>query len=423
MATAAAVEEIPSVARRGCLSCGTALQHTFVDLGMSPLCESYVPKERLNEAEPFYPLHVYVCDQCFLVQLEEYVSPEAIFTEYAYFSSYADSWVEHMRRYADMITQRLSLTRDSLVVEVASNDGYLLQHFVEKGIPVLGVEPAANVARVATAKGIPTLVQFFGEETAREMVAGGLRADLICGANVLAQVPRPNDFVKGLQLLLKPGGVVTIEFPHLLRLMAENQFDTIYHEHFSYFSFLSAERIFAAQGLTVFDVEELPTHGGSLRLYARHAEDTARPVTSRARELRQREIEAGIRRLETYARFGEQVKETKRRLLEFLIEVKRHGKTVVGYGAPGKGNTLLNYCGVRTDFIDFTVDRSPYKQGKFLPGTRIPIHHPDRIRETKPDYVLILPWNFKDEIVEQMAFIRDWGGRFVVPIPEASILE
>jgi len=394
-----------------------------VDLGMSPLCESYVPKERLNEAEPFYPLHVYVCDQCFLVQLEEYVSPEAIFTEYAYFSSYADSWVEHMRRYADMITQRLSLTRDSLVVEVASNDGYLLQHFVEKGIPVLGVEPAANVARVATAKGIPTLVQFFGEETAREMVAGGLRADLICGANVLAQVPRPNDFVKGLQLLLKPGGVVTIEFPHLLRLMAENQFDTIYHEHFSYFSFLSAERIFAAQGLTVFDVEELPTHGGSLRLYARHAEDTARPVTSRARELRQREIEAGIWRLETYARFGEQVKETKRRLLEFLIEVKRHGKTVVGYGAPGKGNTLLNYCGVRTDFIDFTVDRSPYKQGKFLPGTRIPIHHPDRIRETKPDYVLILPWNFKDEIVEQMAFIRDWGGRFVVPIPEASILE
>jgi len=423
VATAAAVEEIPSVARRGCLSCGTALQHTFVDLGMSPLCESYVPKERLNEAEPFYPLHVYVCDQCFLVQLEEYVSPEAIFTEYAYFSSYADSWVEHMRRYADMITQRLSLTRDSLVVEVASNDGYLLQHFVEKGIPVLGVEPAANVARVATAKGIPTLVQFFGEETAREMVAGGLRADLICGANVLAQVPRPNDFVQGLQLLLKPGGVVTIEFPHLLRLMAENQFDTIYHEHFSYFSFLSAERIFAAQGLTVFDVEELPTHGGSLRLYARHAEDTARPVTSRARELRQREIEAGIWRLETYARFGEQVKETKRRLLEFLIEVKRHGKTVVGYGAPGKGNTLLNYCGVRTDFIDFTVDRSPYKQGKFLPGTRIPIHHPDRIRETKPDYVLILPWNFKDEIVEQMAFIRDWGGRFVVPIPEASILE
>jgi len=423
VATAAAVEEIPSVARRGCLSCGTALQHTFVDLGMSPLCESYVPKERLNEAEPFYPLHVYVCDQCFLVQLEEYVSPEAIFTEYAYFSSYADSWVEHMRRYADMITQRLSLTRDSLVVEVASNDGYLLQHFVEKGIPVLGVEPAANVARVATAKGIPTLVQFFGEETAREMVAGGLRADLICGANVLAQVPRPNDFVKGLQLLLKPGGVVTIEFPHLLRLMAENQFDTIYHEHFSYFSFLSAERIFAAQGLTVFDVEELPTHGGSLRLYARHAEDTARPVTSRARELRQREIEAGIWRLETYARFGEQVKETKRRLLEFLIEVKRHGKTVVGYGAPGKGNTLLNYCGVRTDFIDFTVDRSPYKQGKFLPGTRIPIHHPDRIRETKPDYVLILPWNFKDEIVEQMAFIRDWGGRFVVPIPVASILE
>jgi 2-polyprenyl-3-methyl-5-hydroxy-6-metoxy-1,4-benzoquinol methylase len=373
--------------------------------------------------EPFYPLHVYVCDQCFLVQLEEYVSPEAIFTEYAYFSSYADSWVEHMRRYADMITDRLALSKDSLVVEVASNDGYLLQHFVEKGIPVLGVEPAANVAQVAIDKGIPTLVKFFGEQTARELVAQGEQADLICGANVLAQVPRPNDFVKGLQALLKPGGVVTIEFPHLMRLMAENQFDTIYHEHFSYLSFLSAERIFAAQGLTVFDVEELPTHGGSLRIYARHAGEQDRPMTSRAQELRQREIEAGLLHIETYARFGEQVKETKRRLLEFLIEVKRHGKTVAAYGAPGKGNTLLNYCGVRTDFIDFTVDRSPYKQGKFLPGTHIPIHHPDRIREKKPDYVLILPWNFKDEIVEQMAFIREWGGKFVVPIPEALILE
>jgi 2-polyprenyl-3-methyl-5-hydroxy-6-metoxy-1,4-benzoquinol methylase len=390
---------------------------------MSPLCESYVTKENLNHMEPFYPLHAYVCDQCFLVQLQEFVSPAEIFTEYAYFSSYADSWVEHMRRYADMIIDRLGLGKSSLVVEVASNDGYLLQHFVRKGIPVLGIEPAANVARVAVEKGVPTLVEFFGEQTARELAAEGKRADLICGANVLAQVPKPNDFVKGLQVLLKPGGVVTIEFPHLMRLMAESQFDTIYHEHFSYFSFVSAEKIFAAQGLTLFDVEELPTHGGSLRVYARHAADTTKPVTARAAELRQQEIDAGLLRIETYASFGEQVKETKRKLLEFLIGVKRAGKSVVGYGAPGKGNTLLNYCGIRRDFIDFTVDRSTYKQGRFLPGTHIPIHHPDRIREVRPDYVLILPWNFKDEIMQQMAYIRAWGGKFVVPIPEARVLD
>jgi SAM-dependent methyltransferase len=408
---------------RDCRSCGTVLRHTFVDLGMSPLCESYVSKENLNRMEPFYPLHVYVCDRCFLVQVDDYVSPEEIFTEYAYFSSFADSWVEHMRRYAEMITERLGLGDTSLVVEVGSNDGYMLQHFVKKGIPVLGIEPAANVARVAVERGIPTLVKFFGVQTARELVAGGKRADLICGANVLAQVPNPNDFVGGLRILLKPGGVVTIEFPHLMRLMAENQFDTIYHEHFTYFSFVSAEKIFAAQGLTLFDVEELPTHGGSLRIYARHADDTTKPVTARAQELRRREIDAGFLRLETYAGFGDRVKETKRKLLHFLIDAKRAGKTVVGYGAPGKGNTLLNYCGIRTDFIDFTVDRSTYKQGMFLPGTHIPIHHPDRIRETKPDYVLILPWNFKDEIVEQMGYIREWGGKFVVPIPEVRVLD
>jgi 2-polyprenyl-3-methyl-5-hydroxy-6-metoxy-1,4-benzoquinol methylase len=411
------------VSDSGCLFCGAALRHTFVDLGMSPLCESYVAKDRLNHMEPFYPLHVYVCDACFLVQLQEYVSAEHIFSEYAYFSSYADSWVEHMRRYAEMITHRLALGPDSLVVEVASNDGYLLQHFVKMGIPVLGIEPAANVARVAVDKGIPTLVKFFGEETARDLAAHGKQADLICGANVLAQVPRPKDFVKGLRILLKPGGVVTIEFPHLMRLMAESQFDTIYHEHFSYFSFTSAERIFAAQGLTLFDVEELPTHGGSLRIYARHAGDRSKPVSRRAEELRRREAEAGLLRVETYARFGEQVKDTKRKLLAFLIDAKRAGKTIVGYGAPGKGNTLLNYCGIGTDFIDFTVDRNTYKQGKFLPGTRIPIHHPDRIREARPDYVLILPWNFKDEIVQQMAYVREWGGKFVVPIPEARVLD
>jgi len=403
--------------------CEAPLRHTFVDLGMSPLCESYVPLEKLNHMEPFYPLHVYVCERCFLVQLEEYVSPAEIFSEYAYFSSYAESWVEHMRRYVDMISERLRLGRDSFVVEVASNDGYLLQHFVKKGIPVLGIEPAANVAKVAVEKGIPTLVKFFGERTARELAAEGKQADLVCGANVLAQVPDVNDFVKGLAALVKPRGVVTLEFPHLMRLMADNQFDTIYHEHFSYFSFAAAERIFAAHGLTLYDVEELPTHGGSLRVYARHAADESKPVSERARDLRQRESDGGFTRLETYAGFGERVRETKRKLLEFLIAAKRAGKRIVGYGAPGKGNTLLNYCGIRTDFIDFTVDRNPYKQGKFLPGTHIPIHRPDRITEVKPDYVLILPWNFKDEIMKQMAHIRTWGGRFVVPIPEVRVID
>lgn len=411
------------VPSRGCRHCGASLRHTFVDLGMSPLCESYVSREDLNRVERFYPLHAYVCERCYLVQVDDYVSAEEIFTEYAYFSSYADSWVEHMRRYAEMISARLGLSERSLVVEVGSNDGYLLRHFVDRRIPVLGIEPAANVAKVAIARGIPTLVRFFSEETARELAAAGKQADLICGANVLAQVPDPNDFISGMRVLLEPRGVVTIEFPHLLRLMEENQFDTIYHEHFSYFSFLSAETIFAAQGLTLFDVEELPTHGGSLRVYARHAADGTKPMSARARELRQRELDSGITRIETYTTFGERAKATKRKLLEFLIGAKNSGKVIVGYGAPGKGNTLLNYCGIRTDFIDFTVDRNPYKQGKFLPGTHIPIQHPDRIREAKPDYVLILPWNFKEEIVEQISYIREWGGKFVVPIPEVRVLD
>jgi SAM-dependent methyltransferase len=418
------VTALPSgSAGSGCLFCGTPLRHTFVDLGMSPLCESYVPAERLNHMEPFYPLHVYVCERCLLVQLQEYVGPEDIFGEYAYFSSYSDSWVEHMRRYADAISERLGLGRGSFVVEVASNDGYLLQHFVKKGIPVLGIEPAANVAKVAEEKGVPTLVRFFGEETARALAAEGRRPDLICGANVLAQVPKPNDFVKGLQVLLKPGGVVTIEFPHLVRLMEGNQFDTIYHEHFTYFSLLSAEALFAAHGLTVFDVDEIPTHGGSLRIYARHADDATKPVTERVERLRASEHAAGLDRLDAYAGFARQVERTKWALLDFLIGARRAGKRVAGYGAPGKGNTLLNYCGVGRDFIEFTVDRSTYKQGRFLPGTHIPIHAPERIREAKPDYVLILPWNLKDEIMAQMAYIREWGGRFVVPIPEARVFD
>ena len=406
---------------KNCLFCKAPLRRTFVDLGMHPLCESYVSEDKLNQMEPFYPLHVFICEKCFLVQLHEYVSPADIFTEYAYFSSYADSWVQHAKRYTDMIVDRLTLTPKSFVVELASNDGYLLQHFVAKGIPVLGIEPAANVAKVALQKNVPTLVKFFGQQTARELVAEGKRADLVLGNNVLAQVPDINDFVAGIKILLAHQGVVTIEFPHLMKLMEENQFDTIYHEHFFYFSLTTAERIFATHGLTLFDVEEIPTHGGSLRIYGRHTEDGSRPITDRFSQLNKREQAAGFERLETYALFAEKVKETKRKLLDFLIEAKRKGKTIAGYGAPGKGNTLLNYCGIRSDFLDFTVDRSLYKQGKFLPGTHIPILHPDRIREAKPDYVLILPWNFKDEIMQQVSYIREWGGQFVVPIPEVKV--
>lgn len=404
-----------------CRFCGQPLQHTFVDLGMSPLCESYVSADKVNEMEPFYPLHVYVCDHCFLVQLEEFVSPEHIFTEYAYFSSYAESWLQHCRRYTDQITERFHLNDQSFVVELASNDGYLLQYFVEKQIPALGVEPAANVAKVAVAKGVPTLVEFFGVGCAQRMAAADQQADLIIGNNVLAQVTDLNDFVGGMKVLLKPTGVITLEFPHLIRLVEGNQFDTIYHEHFSYFSFFTAEKIFAAHGITLFDVEELPTHGGSLRIYGRHTADTSKPISERVIALRALEEKAGITTLDYYQAFAEQVKETKRKLLNFLIEARSQGKTVVGYGAPGKGNTLLNYCGVRTDFLDYTVDRNPYKQGKYLPGTHIPIFAPHKIAETQPDYVLILPWNFKEEIIEQVAQIRTWGGQFVVPIPEVTV--
>jgi SAM-dependent methyltransferase len=405
-----------------CRFCGKRLEHTFVDLGMSPLCESYIPADRLDAMEPFYPLHVLVCDNCWLVQLAAYVSGEAIFTEYAYFSSYSDSWVEHARRYTAAMIERFHLGPKSLVVEVASNDGYLLQHFVKRGIPSLGIEPAANVAQKAVELGVPTLVEFFGQASAARLAAEGKRADLIAANNVLAQVPDVNDFVAGLKTLLAPAGVATIEFPHLMRLVAENQFDTIYHEHYSYFSFITAERICAAHGLTLFDVEELPTHGGSLRLYARHAEHDALAVSDRVTALRRRETEAGVATLAYYRSFDERVRETKRRLLEFLIAARRDGKSIAGYGAPGKGNTLLNYCGIRTDLLDYTVDRNPYKQGKFLPGTHIPIYPPERIAETRPDYVLILPWNLKDEIAAQLAYVKDWGGRLVVPIPSTEIL-
>lgn len=405
-----------------CRFCRTPLHHLFVDLGVTPLCESYVSAEHYNEAEPFYPLRAYVCDSCYLVQIEALVSPESIFSEYAYFSSYADTWVQHAKRYADLAVERFELDAQSFVVEVGSNDGYLLQHFVTKGIPVLGIDPAANVAEAARQRGVRTLVEFFGAARALEVTEDERQADLIVANNVLAQVPDLHDFAAGIAILLKKHGVATIEVPHLLRLMEQNQFDTVYHEHFSYFSFMTAVRLFAYHGLRCFDVDELPTHGGSLRLYLCRDSDTSRETRPTVSKLETTERTAGLDRVECYAAFAERVKETKRTILEFLIDAKRRGKTVVGYGAPGKGNTLLNYCGVRTDFIDYTVDRNPYKQGKFLPGTRVPIHHPDTIAQTKPDYVFILPWNFKDEIMEQMRAIRDWGGQFVVPIPDLRVI-
>lgn len=409
-------------AKPKCRFCGQALEHTFVDLGMSPLCQTHIEPSELNQMEPFYPLHAYVCGNCLLVQVDEFVSPDEIFSDYAYLSSYSDSWVEHARKYVEMISERLELGPDSFVVEIASNDGYLLQHFVARKIPCLGVEPAANVAQIARDKGIDTEVFFFGEQTAKGVASKHRKADLILGNNVLAHVPKLHDFVQGLKELLAEGGTVTMEFPHLLKLMRLNQFDTIYHEHFSYLSLFVVEKIFASHGMTLYDVEELPTHGGSIRIFARHAEDEEKAVSDAVKNLRAREFEAGLDRLETYSSFTEQVKETKRALLDFLIQANREGKTVVGYGAPGKGNTLLNYCGIREDFLQYTVDRNPLKQGRYTPGTRIPILAPEKIRETKPDYILILPWNLKEEISKQHDYVKEWGGRFVVPIPKVEVL-
>ncbi len=404
-----------------CRFCHEPLRETFVDLGLSPLCETYIEVTRLSAPESFYPLHCFVCEKCFLVQLPEHVGSSEIFEEYAYFSSYSDSWLAHARTYVDQITERVGLSRQSSVVEIASNDGYLLQYFVAKGIPVLGIEPARNVAQVAIGKGIPTITSFFGRRLARELASGGKQADLLLGNNVLAHVPDINDFVAGLKLLLKPDGVITMEFPHLVRLVEETQFDTIYHEHFSYLSFTTVEQIFATHGLLIFDVEELPTHGGSLRIYAAHIDDASKSVSPNVAALRIREKEWGVTQLEPYRAFGIKVEATKHKILQFLMEEKAKGKSIAGYGAPGKGNTLLNYCGIRTDLLDYTVDRNPYKQGRYTPGTRIPIFPLERIRETKPDYLFLLPWNLKDEIIAQNSFIRDWGGRFVVPIPEVEV--
>ena len=404
-----------------CRCCGAALDETFADLGMTPLANSFIEPERAAAMEPFYPLHALVCSGCHLVQLAEFESPKAIFSDYLYFSSFSEAWLNHAAAYAERMARTLGLGPRTPVVEVASNDGYLLQYFAQRGIPVLGVDPAANVALTAIARGVPTEVAFFGAETARRLRAAHPAPALMVANNVLAHVPDLHDFVEGFRILLAPGGVATFEFPHLLRLMEKNEFDTIYHEHFSYISLLVAERLMGGHGLAVFDVEELPTHGGSLRLHVRHADDASKPVTLAVGRVRAAERAAGLEGMEAYRRFAGRAVETKCALLDFLIGAHRAGKKVVGYGAPAKGNTLLNYCGIGRELLPFTVDRSTHKQGLLLPGTRIPIRPPEAIREERPDFVLILPWNLRDEIAAQMAFIRDWGGRFVVPIPGVEV--
>ena len=404
-----------------CRFCDKQLKYTFADLGVSPLANSYLTTEQTNQMEPFFPLRAYVCERCFLVQLPVFQSSEEIFSEYAYFSSYSDSWLQHAKKYTESMIERFGFGIQSQIIEIASNDGYLLRNFLEKGFFVLGIEPAKNVAEAAIDIGIPTVVKFFGVQTAKELVLDGKYADLLIGNNVLAHVPDVNDLIKGMKTILKPQGIITMEFPHLMRLIDENQFDTIYHEHFSYFSFTTVRQIFMHHDFKIFDVEELPTHGGSLRIYACHSEDHSKESTKRVDNLLEREEVAGFKDLKIYLDFDEKVKTIKRSILSFVNEAKNEGNSIVGYGAPAKGNTLLNYCGIRKDYIDYTVDRSPHKQGYFLPGTHIPIYHPDKIKETQPDYIVILPWNLKDEIMEQMVHIREWNGRFVTLIPEVSI--
>ena len=406
-----------------CRFCNTPLKHTFVDLGMQPLCEDFVRPDQVNQMEPHYPLHAYVCENCFLVQLEEFVSPSNIYKDYLYFSSYSEFWLNHAKEYTRLMIERFGLNNKSFVAEIASNDGYLLQYFKEKNIPVLGIDPAENAAKIAIEeKEIPTEMIFFGSETAKSLKDIYGQPDLLLGNNVLAHVPDINDFIKGMKIFLKFGGVITMEFPHLQRLVDENQFDTIYHEHFSYLSFTTVISIFQHHGITIWDVEELPTHGGSLRIYGKHSEDKTKPISENVKNLIERELKEGVKTIEYYYNFTEKVKKTKRQILEFFIQAKNENKKIAGYGAPGKGNTLLNYCGIRTDFLDYTVDINPAKHNLFLPGTLIPIFPPAKIRETKPDYVFILPWNLKDEIVEQHKYIREWGGKFVIPIPELKII-
>ena len=407
-----------------CRFCGTELNKTFINLGMSPLANSYIPMDRADEGQMTYPLHVYVCEKCFLVQLSEFESPNDIFSDYAYFSSYSTSWLKHARDYTDYMCQRFGFDSNSQVMEIASNDGYLLQYFKEKKIPVLGIEPAKNVAKVAIEeKGVPTISEFFGEACAKKLIAAGTKADLLLGNNVLAHVPDINDFISGMKLLLAENGVITMEFPHLLQLMKQNQFDTIYHEHFSYLSFITVKEMFAKHGLKMFDVQEWPTHGGSLRIFACHAENAKYPVTDNVAELEQREIQAGFKDIATYESFNEKAKQIKFALLKKLIELKEKGKTIAAYGAAAKGNTLLNYCGIGTELIDYVVDMNPHKQNTLLPGSRIPVYAPEKMQETKPDYILILPWNLKEEITKQLSYTKDWGAKFLVAIPQVEVLE
>lgn len=406
-----------------CRFCDHPLEQTFVDLGMSPLSNAYLSSDRLQNAEKFYPLHTYVCSNCWLVQLEEFESPSEIFSNYAYFSSYSATWLRHAQDYTEKMIARFGFNQTSQVIEIASNDGYLLQYFQQQGISVLGIEPAANVAEVAINKGIPSLVKFFGVDTAKELSAQGKQADLLLGNNVLAHVPDLHNFVEGMKIILKESGVITMEFPHLLQLIQQQQFDTIYHEHFSYLSLITVLEIFAAHHLKIFDVEELLTHGGSLRIYACHDAEDSYQLTERLLVLKQKEIALGLAEIEIYQEFAAQVMATKRELLRCLIDLKQQRKTIVGYGAAAKGNTLLNYCGIRGDFLEYVCDRSPHKQGLFLPGTHLPIQPPEKIAETKPDYVLILPWNIRDEVISQLDYVRSWGGKFIIPIPQVELIE
>ena len=405
-----------------CRFCATPLEHEFVDLGLSPISNAFVKPDQADEKEPFYPLHAFVCSECFLVQLEAFESPDEIFSDYVYFSSYSDSWLAHAKRFVDGATERFGLSLDSMVMEVASNDGYLLQYFVERDVPVLGIEPASNVAEVARKAGVDTIDEFFGVALAERLRDEGRTCDLLVGNNVLAHVPDINDFVRGLKIALAENGVLSMEFPHLLKLIQQTQFDTIYHEHFSYLSLTSVQKIFGHHGLQIFDVEELPTHGGSLRVFAQHP-DGNQVTTAAVEKVLSDERRANLDSLSGYQNFAEKVAKVKEDLLAFLETARNEGKTVVGYGAPAKGNTLLNFCGVGPDSIQYTVDRSPYKQDHLLPGVHIPVHAPEHIDATKPDYVLILPWNLQEEITQQLSHIKDWGGQWVVPIPELKVLE
>jgi len=406
-----------------CRICDSDIKKYFLSLGNSPLSNSYLKKEELNKMEPYYPLDLFFCEKCFLVQLDEFEKARNIFSdEYAYFSSYSESWLSHCEKYTKMMIDRFGYSSDSFVIEIASNDGYLLQYFKKNGVPVLGIEPTANTARVAIEKGIETDMVFFDTAYAKKLKSDGRMADLIIGNNVIAHNPKLNDFVNGLKYALKPAGIITMEFPHLMNLIKNNQFDTIYHEHFSYFSLHTIKILFEKFGLTVFDVDEIPTHGGSLRIYAKHAECTVLKISNNVETLLEKEKSAGLLAKKTFIDYSEKVRSTKRNILKFLIKAKEDGKKIVGYGAPAKGNTLLNYCGIGMDFIEYTVDRSPHKQNRFLPGTHIPVKEPDEIIKDRPDYILILPWNIKSEIIAQMSCIREWGGKFIVPIPQIDIL-